>query len=315
MPNRLRQLHDQPKRSRSATVFIAIAIVFILIVVFFNSLILFRSRDRYTVVWATDPVWVTTLDVQKGTVGLLRIPSEGFVSVPGGFGSYRIGVLWRLGMVEKKSGSILASASQSFFGAPIDGWVGKGNASISMTTTGVDALHQLADQFLDPRRSITTNISPLDRFLLWWQFRNVTPANTIVIDLEKEQVFTPELLGDDTEALRADVTLIDKISEKIFREEQLSAEPFVYRIYNASGILGMGNTAARILSNSGLHVVGIGNSDEKETCVLLLPQGQEQTKSIERVAGLFQCSIQSGQLSGKEIQLYLGKKTKVGGFL
>lgn len=266
-------------------------------------------------VWATNPVWVTTIDIQNGTVGLLRIPSEGFVSVPGGFGSYRIGVLWRLGMIEKKSGSILASSVQSFFGAPVDGWVGKGKESVRMSATGVDAIHQLSDQFLDPRQSIVTNISTLDRFLLWWQFRNVTPANTIVIDLEKEQVFTPELLEDETRALRADVTLVDKISEKIFREEQLSAEPLVYRIYNASSISGMGNTAARILSNSGLHVVGVGNSDEKETCVLLLPQGQAKTKSIERVASLFQCSIQSGSLSGKEIQLYLGRKTKVGGFL
>ncbi len=285
------------------------SIVLVVAFFLFDPSFLLR-KDRLTVVWATEPVWVTTIDSSDGSIVNIRIPSDAYVSAPYGLGQYRIGVLWRLGKIEKKSGAVLAGAVKTFLGAPVDGWIGKENDTPKIDESGLRLVEMLKQTFFTPRsffQNSPTNLSPLQRLYLWWHLGHARAASVVTVDLRSEQVFTPIGLADDTEAVIGDIALVDKVSQRLFRESSIEDNSIVFRVYNSSKAIGLGNNVARILTNIGLHVISVGNGEAKKACSISAPAKWMKDKSIMRVASLFHCTVDAHGANGNwEVGIYVG---------
>lgn len=296
---------------------VCVCFVVVLFIFSHSRPVLFFHNERFTIVWPTNPVWVTSINRQNGSVSLVRIPSDTYVIVPAGFGSFRIGVLWKLGMIEKLGGKILAAATQTFLGVPVDGWIGVKGETPTVDGSSAEVIHTLTSMVWpwNIKYSTQTNIRPIDRILLWFFLSGRTVGHIISVDLSKENVVIPTILADGTAAEIGDPELVDKVTQRLFNETAFQTESLVVRIYNGSGVAGAGHEVARLLTNIGVNVVGVGNTDERDTCQFDVPKQYMEKNIVRRISSLYPCSLNPKTDEGKEAQLYLGKNIRVGGFL
>lgn len=283
---------------------------------------LFFKKDRLTIVWATNPVWVSILNRDSSTVSLLRIPSETAITVPGGFGNLRIGVLWRLGAIEKKGGQILSSATQTFLGAPVNAWIGRGSEPIVLDSDGERIVRTLSGllfpiSIATKESPLLTNLSFLDRLAVWWFLSRLRLSDVVYVDLASEKVVVPTLLADDSHAQIGDPDLVDKVSQRLFWEPMFKLHPITIRILNGSGIDGAGYAVARLLSAIGVNVIGVNTSSTITggTCILTASSSQLKTPTLLRIKELYGCLAQPAEKGEKDVQLTIGKEVKIGGFL
>ena len=308
MPTRHRSLPTF--NSRAILILVSFILgVFLLILAVSVKRSEFFSHERVSIVWATNPVWVTTIH-RSGSVGMVRIPADSYVRLTQGKGEYRIGVLWRLGTLDKKGGEVLQDTTQNFLGAPIDSWVGFTTASPALDGTGVDVLKHMEKAILQKTPitgSAITNLSWLDKLLVWWTFRSIEGSSIVVSDLEEEQVLTPIELADGSRALSANADLVDKVSHQLFWEDVLRKEKIVLEVYNASDIAGRASHAARVLNNIGVHVIGVSNSAPRKGCVLQINYTDRNRGSVDRVASIFGCTVSNQEDHVNTVgTLYLG---------
>lgn len=241
---------------------------------------------------------------------MVRIPADSYVKLPQGKGEYRIGVLWRLGTIDKKGGEILQQTTENFMGVPIDSWVGFTQNAPALDGNGIDVANQMESNIFFRTKSTgqsLTNLIWLDKLILWWKLRGIEASSIVVSDLEEEQVLTPIELADGSHALAANADLVDKVSHQLFWEDALRKEKVLMEVYNASDIAGRAYAAARLLNNMGVHVIGVSNSQPRKGCMFQIQYNEENRKSVDRIASIFHCTIAAQEDASNTVgTLYLG---------
>lgn len=306
---RKREVASKRRRKLKSVLIIIVSLLIVASLIFTAGRSPFIWQERISLVWVTDPVWVTTYHSKTGILGLIRIPSQTYVDVPKGFGRYKIGVLWKLGRIENKQSNILAAAVQRYLAVPIDGWVEIDRQPPSLDGKPEEVFNKLLSSLalhLKDNTSFSTTITFLDRIIIWLIMKKVKPADIVYVDLAKEQVMTKAKLADGSVVEVGSPELIDKISSRLFWEEQMRQSPLVFRVYNGSNIKGYANQVARILTNMGLHVVGITNTSPRNNCQLETPQDKVKDNSVKRIKTLFDCQVIGDSRLKQESLLYLG---------
>lgn len=285
---------------------VLILLLFFVPVLIFNPL--FAKGERVTLIFASHPLWITTYLTDEQAVNLLRVPADVYMKVPGNYGSYRVGALWRLGEIEKKDGQILAATFSEFFAAPISTWIGF-DSDVNIHESGKDVIKRLSAK-ISPweiiKGKVKSNLSISELFFLWWKLSRLSLNDISVVDLSTTQNFHSETLADGSRIWVGNADLVDKFSQRLFWEPSLRQEQLMFRIYNSSNTEGRAETAARLLANIGLHVVGVANSETIFGCLLEIPN-KSKTKSINRVAEIFNCQIKENETLTNEAYLFLGK--------
>ncbi len=124
-----------------------------------------------------------------------------------------------------------------------------------------------------------TNLTLFD-FLRLWFFTKSIP--------NYEVTYATYRIASPTEAL-SDLVL-DKLVSSLFVDDALSSEKVSINIVNASGVTGLGNRIARILTNSGGNVIAVSTAND------IIPKSEvrfieKDSYTLERIVKLLSCKV------------------------
>lgn len=297
----IRRTHVSTRIGKHALFFLSVigCVVFFILSFRWFSESHYLHQERFSVVFASNPPAVLSVNRRSGEFNVLIIPEDTYIEVPQGFGSYRVGALWNLGQVEKRGGEVLLFAVRSFLGVPIDGWIGwtDNRQRPSLTTSKNDVLKELAFR-LSPglflQQPTATNLSLPDKILLWWTVKQARGEAFIVVNLGDKGVLMKTTLADGSAALKGDPDLVDKVSQTLYFEEEAQKEVLPFRVLNATDVPGSSTKIARLLTNIGYHTIGAGNAEtQAKNCSVGVPSDRLSAPAVKRLGSIISCPIRA----------------------
>ncbi|GEM_PF-812713 len=206
---------------------------------------------------------------------------------------------------DKKTISILEIEGEAFdykklsvgLGIPIDGYV-RLSAPIAKQSDALQngEILSLLKKGLFGNDVLQTNVTPID-FVRLWLFTKSIPGYDMTEEKYRLASLSDELVN----------TGLDKVVALLFADKTLSEEKVSIHIINASGVTGLGNKLARLLTNSGGNVVAVSTGNA------ILPRCEigfieEDTYTLEKIEKLLGCkTIQMKKQTISDIVITLGK--------
>jgi hypothetical protein len=105
-----------------------------------------ESGQRITFVIATSPMSLWSCDHDITECIVLNIPSEMAVDAVHGYGVYSLEALWKLGAMDKQSGSVLSESIGDALGVPVQYYIGEKQENIPVVTDAVAYGKSVSDE-------------------------------------------------------------------------------------------------------------------------------------------------------------------------
>lgn len=327
---RLPRWRQEQKNKRRRKVFIFIKLVFYLVLLGLIFLVAFsllkltkesslNKDSRSTIILATKPILVLSFEPQ-GDFTVISLPEKTYLEVNHGFGSYRLGAVWELGMMEGLKGKLLAETVQEFLGVPINGWIGPKNDSWLVSLNQENFLqgkNELTSWFklLKPRelfrsyQNLETNLTFVDFIRLWFSAKFTRFDKIKFVDLESGPALTVLTLADGTKALTADQKLVDNLLLDLFKEQKIVQEHLTLGILNGTERAGLANRLARLITNLGGDVVSVINGQEKISRCQIKGNGQAlESYTGQLLAKIYDCEKITDQTEARaDLQITIGE--------
>ena len=183
---------------------------------------------------------------------VIELPSNLELPIAQGYGTYRVGALVGLDRLEKRQGKLIVTGLQEALGMVLDG----------------DYAH-----------------------LNWWdrlKLAAVARGRKETVKFE-EVVPVARVVGPDgTQTLQISEADMDKFSSRFLADEAVRAEGIKVTILNATGRTGLARRVARIVTNMGLVVVKLGETDPNEKSRLLINRDKQKSISVQKLKSLLQ---------------------------
>lgn len=274
---------------------IFLSISFVLLILIIRASL---PEGRKTVVLNGNPLLVFSWQKDQDLI-FLKLPGNLYATVSQDFGQYRLSSLWNLGKQEKLEGHLLRETVQELIGAPVDGYLSR--------ISNLGTLKSLLEL-----KKAETNLGLAERFQIWWIVKKSRADKIKVIDLAKSGVLQKKTLLDSSTVLIPDQEKVDRLLKDLFKDGKITNEQLVVEILNGSGQTGAGARAARLLTNSGVTVIGINNHSQIiGQCQLRGENRELKSLTAERIRRLFNCQSFLGKLSGSrsDLQIIVGKRS------
>lgn len=277
------------------------------------------GRGRVTIVSATYPISVFSFE-PYGPLTVVSIPEETYIEVTRGFGSLRIGAVWKLGEQEKLGGELLKETTQEFLGVPVDGWIGIADSKLKIANSKEEILilkERLTSWKIltKPReivkfwQSVKTNLTIFDLVRVWWQVKTTRFDKVQFLDLGQTTALSSLILADGTPAKSADQALLDAATQGLFKDTKLAKEHILIEVLNGTDKQGLANQISRLITDLGGSVVSVSNSPQRlDECQI---RGEaEVLKSFtgQRLGQVFKCRAfpTKPQDSRADLQIIIG---------
>lgn len=158
---------------------------------------------------------------------------------------------------------IKPSAVGKTFEIPIDGIIKVPSKGI-LENGGMDALIKKAifERF-------NTNLTTIDLARLWI-FSKTIPGHSMTV----KRISSLEISDEE----------IDKISNSLFNEEEISGEKVSIQIINGTNVFGLGNRLARLITNIGGNVVSVSSIDNLRDSEIVYSKNASSTYTLNRLA-------------------------------
>ena len=297
---------------------------------FFSGKLIFSHRKRIwkkgrlNFVLASEPVLVISLSPREKALTVVQIPENTYVEVTRGFGLYKIESVYPLGQIEGKGGGILAETAQEFLGIPVEAYVHFNNFQ-SPRLAGGQAISpakrdpaprdnfQLNKEdiiglkkkvtswmvFLRPQKLIKflkedleTNFGFWDIVKIWLNLKKISTGKIKFIDLEERMVLTEFSLPDGGVGKKGDPLLIDNLLAEFFFEPEIRKEGVSVEVLNGTNHPGLGKKAARIITNLGVKVIKVADSEEKvEQCQIKGAGKVLRSFTLSKIKEVFDCQV------------------------
>ncbi len=107
-----------------------------------------------------------------------------------------------------------------------------------------------------------------------------TETNLTIIDMARLYLLTKSVDSED-------IIITDKLTASLFLDEALAAEDKRIEVVNATGVYGVGNRVAKLITNLGGNVVFVSTADkdEKESVIYFEGEKGYTVKRLGRVLG------------------------------
>lgn len=175
-------------------------------------------------------------------------------------------------------------------GVPID-------AVVSQQGDGLIFLNSTFWDFVYSYKKVKTNMTFLDAVRLFI-FAKGVPKHNIS---EKTYRFLPDVLDQQ------DTTVLDTLISSFFADSAITDEKRSIHIINASGVLGLGNRVARIISNMGGNVVAVTTGDSMLP-VSEIAYSEKESYTLEKLQRLLNVkSVLTNKQAISDIVVILGK--------
>lgn len=192
------------------------------------------------------------------------------------------------------SGKVTNSRIGSLLSIPIDGSVLLSDSFNNYT----DVVKSNFQSMVFGYSKLNTNLTIID-FVRLWLFTASLPTHSIT---------TKEIsLVEDDKDLDEQRLIIDKVIPQIFTDYSLSKEQVSIQIVNATGINGIGNRLAKLLTNIGGNVVSVTTSDSISSDSSISYYG-EKTYTAQKLNSFLNFPLKEMQNSTvSDIVIVLGK--------
>jgi len=219
------------------------------------------GESRVNFVFIDEDIFLISFDPGKKTLEVLEIPRNVEIEVIGGFGSYRIGAIDKLGEMEGRGGELLQISVQEHFGVPVDGWI-KNPLSINSAqlnsskfkTSLIGTMMRLAIKQEDQ-----TNFTSWDVVRIWWGIRKTLSSQINITRLDDISALKSKILVDNFQTWELDLNRLNMFFQDHFYESEIREENLTIEVVNATEHFGLASRVARIVSNMGGRVVRVGN--------------------------------------------------------
>ncbi len=266
------------------------------------------DKDFITIVLHSDPVVV--LYTSGDSTSFITIPSDSFVELPHGYGSYQLLAAWRLGEIDGNGGQLLAGAVQELLTVPIDGWFGYDEPMKIEETEASAMIARFKHIFaVGSLLKMKTNLTLLDRIALYTRVVRLPPTQSQVLSLADTGISQPLALADGTVVNSLDPVALSNLLDGTFEQQSIRDESFRIAILNGTSRPGLGQKAVGIIESLGGLVVRVANADETEDqCVIKVIPTVSESKTAIILRDIFNCrvvEIAEGQFR-EDIQLIVG---------
>jgi hypothetical protein len=273
-------------------------IVLLLLVLFINSMrssLFFKHEERVNVVfYDREPVFYS-LGIDDGINYYINFYPDIKVTVPGGYGRYRVGGLKKIVALEKKAEIFKKAFSVAtssfvdiyFYTKGEDVYYGKNENENRLLIPSVQQF------FFSP-----SNAKFIDRCYVFFKLIGRRKSDFVEIGPEKKIVQNEELFASD-ELIK---NYQGYFYKKTYRNENLN----VQIVYTKS--LLTAKTIGSIIEGEGTRVVDFTEADKdmRNTSCKVIEDSQKFSQTALHLSGFFKCSLIKGRTEISDIILDLG---------
>lgn len=235
-----------------------------------------------------------SLNPVEEKMSILKLSEDIYVDVPKGFGSWKLGSVYKLGQENRPpQGEDLVKMSVSkMLALPVDGIIEvNSQGDLSMETLVADWKKNMFSGF-SFLTNVKTDLSLKETTDFVFKASKVRPDNITSVDFFRTSLTQSELLPDSSRVLGVDAVKLDSLIKQSLLDNTISEEDFTVAIFNGTDHPGLTSEAVRLIGNLGARVTIITNSSEKfvKSGVYLNPEegnATSESQTYKRLAEVF----------------------------
>lgn len=197
----------------------------------------------------------------KKEITILKLSPDIYVTVPKGYGSWRLGSVFKLGQEEQppKGLVLLKSSVADLVGLPLDGII----LTAQDTPTKELILSYRANplSLIKSISAVKTDLAAYQTFKLFREFSTVRGDKLTTLDLSNSDITKSKLLPDSTRVLGVDSISLDIFVRSNMVDSTIEDESKSIAVINATTHPGLAQEVARIITNMGGTVVITTSTD------------------------------------------------------
>lgn len=301
------------KQKKSTPIRLAIFVLVILILILFFGKIFQFSKTLFSpwmdqeniiartytwdgtfninVVLQGENTFLLSYNPQNKTVILIPIPKNTYVDTAYGMGQWQMGSVYNLGETSETNGVNLTEKTVSaLFGIPIDGFIQlKGGISDKKADQVVDALKKSPLNIFSIISDLKSDLTLWELIKLKFALADVRFDKVKILDLQKLDVLLSEELPDKTEVFSVDNIRIDGVLSSLI-DPNIRDESVSISVFNGTDESLLAQKGARILTNTGAHVITTSNTNKKFKKTFVYGK---KSKTLVRIAQIFSSPCQN----------------------
>ncbi len=208
------------------------------------------STFNLNLILLTNPLSLLSYNPTETTIKIIEVPDETYLEVPGGYGSWRVGSIYKLG-----GGKLLKDSLGNFFALPVDGFLEINGKNESQAKDLVDLLRGNPWSMITLLPNLKTDLTPLELARFALGLRGVRFDKIYTFNLKDLGLLTDGTLADGANILIGDSTKIDGLITKNFTERKIVDEAATIGVFNATSQPGLAGKSAELISHLGGNVI------------------------------------------------------------
>ncbi len=206
---------------------------------------------------------VVNFNPKQNKITILDISPQTYLDLPKGYGSWKIGSVYKLGQEETPpSGSKLLEQSVSkLISLPIDGIVVFNGSTPSSSEEFVTRLRKNRLNILSSLSKLNTDLTTLQIIKLFWQLSEVRADKIISLDFLQSNVTESKLLADSSRVLGVNTVKLDLFIRKNLADSNILEEGKSIAVFNGTSHPGLTAQVSRVITNLGGNVIIASNAE------------------------------------------------------
>ncbi len=284
---------------RSSLIFISFVVIFLLyyLIKSITGSVFLKGRDKINVVFYGENTRFYSLD-RKNINYLLSFPNLVKVIVPGGYGEYKVGAVGKLASLEKKP-EIIRKTFSAMTATLIDLYFYPKKIIVyHQDISNSNEAHTFKEIFLT-----NSNASLIDRlFLSIYFFTTNQKEDYQTINLKPFELGHNNAIFDYNSFYKK---FQGSFFQKTYRNYDINVQIVYTKSYQTALLL------SQMIEGEGIRVVDLSSQNKSiKGCQLITNKAISATKTFERLADFFKCSLKIGETTVSDIILVLGDLEK-----
>jgi len=286
---------------------------FLILLTTFFSIFFFHEPipTRIGVVIIGNPTIVFSYDQTRNAITAVSIPSDVYVDVVKGYGSYPISSVWKLDQMDKRRGFLLTETMEEAIGIPIRYFINSefsenGSAGIGDQLNTTFSFFSCIRLFFQKSK---TNIPPGILFELSRTVRDMNPTDMTFFDLSHQSVFVDSALADGVNVKKIDQGRLTLLLGTHAEDSEIRKENLRIAVFNSTKSSGLAQKATRIMEGLGFHVNSIANIETMKPSACIIKGKKEifKTTTVQTLKWVYGCVLlEDVQDSQNDISFIIG---------
>jgi len=249
-----------------------------------------KGSSRVVIALSGDSLNVLSLDPKTESGVLMMIPDEMMINAALGFGKYKAGSIAGLDIQEKQDGNLIKLSVSKHMGILVDGLIRHSKDVQSKTDIERMLVRQIG---LKSVGSNSSDLSMWDLIRVWWNLIRLRDVSVELISLDQILGYETLKLPDGSMVLDISYEYLDQLSREYLIDEVIANNDITVGVINTTGRVGLGRLVARILSNSGFHVVFVETDDLvlMESNLLVNDKSLSSLEIMDRLEKLLEAEV------------------------